>query len=86
MKRLSKALAGLLSAAMLFALTACGGGGITVSFALPDGASGTAPEAISGESYSEFTLPTADATMNNAQQTGWQDPRSVRSLALSGLI
>lgn len=68
-----KALALMLVCFILAAALAGCGGGVKISYVLPEGAEGTAPKTVSYEPYEQFELPAADATQGNAQQTGWQD-------------
>ena len=76
MKAIKKIITGLLAAAFLCAavvcLTACGG--YTVTYVLPDGASGTAPASATYAQYEEFEVPSgSDISMPHATHTGWED-------------
>lgn len=77
MKKIKKLFIVLLAAAMLcgviVGLTACGGG-FKVTYALPDGATGTLPASATYAQYDEFELPAvADASMPHMEQIGWKD-------------
>lgn len=72
MKRFSKTLILVLSAALLLLTAACSSG-CKVTFALPDGATGSVPAAQSYEPYAQVTMPSVDSTLNGASQIGWKD-------------
>lgn len=78
MKKFAKIITVALAAALMsmtaVMLTACGG--LTVTFELPDGISGTTPAAVSCEAYGQITLPdvTDAETASYLKFAGWEDP------------